>query len=198
MKIERQRGKYVANCGFVNETDVEEILALIGLLSLTGCRKDNHLTTAEMWSKHGPEVYRCVMSETRFRFLISCLRFDVKTMRDREDKFSPVQGVGSSRWKAQSLLFIIFMDDLIKRCRQTIFVGYRKSQKVELEESAFADDSVLVTVRNGYSCVPVALAEGLDIKLNAAVRKVEYNHRGVEVTVYNPRNPSTTNTYHGE
>ncbi|VEN43747.1 unnamed protein product, partial [Callosobruchus maculatus] len=54
------------------------------------------------------------------------------------------------------------------------------------------------TVRNGYSCVPVALAEGLDIKLNAAVRKVEYNHRGVEVTVYNPRNPSTTNTYHAD
>nr|CAI5822304.1 unnamed protein product [Callosobruchus analis] len=53
-------------------------------------------------------------------------------------------------------------------------------------------------IRNGYSCVPVALAEGLDIKLNAAVRKVEYNHRGVEVTVYNPRNPSTTNTYHAD
>ncbi|CAH2015937.1 unnamed protein product [Acanthoscelides obtectus] len=56
MEIERQRGKYVANCGFVNETDVEEILALIGLLYMTGCRKDNHLTTAEMWSKHGPEL----------------------------------------------------------------------------------------------------------------------------------------------
>ncbi|XP_050313198.1 lysine-specific histone demethylase 1A [Anthonomus grandis grandis] len=55
-----------------------------------------------------------------------------------------------------------------------------------------------LTVRNGYSCVPVALAEGLDIKLNAAVRKVEYNHDGVEVTVYNPRNPQTTNTYHAD
>lgn len=53
------------------------------------------------------------------------------------------------------------------------------------------------SVRNGYSCVPVALAEGLDIKLNAAVRKVEYNQRGVEVTVYNPRNPASVNTYHG-
>lgn len=45
--------------------------------------------------------------------------------------------------------------------------------------------------------MPVALAEGLDIKLNAAVRKVEYNQRGVEVTVYNPRNPASVNTYHG-
>ncbi|CAH1954826.1 unnamed protein product [Acanthoscelides obtectus] len=100
MEIERQRGKYVANCGFVNETDVEEILALIGLLYMTGCRKDNHLTTAEMWSKHGPEVYRCVMSETRFRFLISYLRFDDKTMRDREDKLSPVQYLGPLTWYA--------------------------------------------------------------------------------------------------
>lgn len=55
-----------------------------------------------------------------------------------------------------------------------------------------------LTVRNGYSCVPVALAEGLDIKLNAAVRKVEYNNNGVEVTVYNPGNPSITNTYHAD
>lgn len=58
-------------------------------------------------------------------------------------------------------------------------------------------NSIFVSVRNGYSCVPVALAEGLDIKLNAAVRKVEYNEQGVEVTVYNPRNPVTTNTYRG-
>lgn len=93
MEIERQREKYVANCGFVNETDVDEILALIGLLYMAGCRKDNHLTTAEMWSKHGPEVYRCVMSETRFRFLISCLRFDEKTVRNREDKFSPIRNI---------------------------------------------------------------------------------------------------------
>ncbi|KAJ3666549.1 hypothetical protein Zmor_001987 [Zophobas morio] len=52
--------------------------------------------------------------------------------------------------------------------------------------------------RNGYSCVPVALADGLDIKLNAAVKKVEYNKNGVEVTVYNPRIPHTVNTYHAD
>lgn len=57
---------------------------------------------------------------------------------------------------------------------------------------------ICFAVRNGYSCVPVSLAEGLDIKLNAAVKKVEYNQRGVEVTVYNPRNPASMNTYHGK
>ncbi|XP_060523984.1 lysine-specific histone demethylase 1A [Cylas formicarius] len=55
-----------------------------------------------------------------------------------------------------------------------------------------------LTVRNGYSCVPVALAEGLDIKLNAGVKNVQYNNEGVEVTVYNPRNPQTVNTYHAD
>lgn len=35
-----------------------------------------------------------------------------------------------------------------------------------------------LTVRNGYSCVPVALAEGLDIKLNTAVRQVRYTASG--------------------
>ncbi|XP_065156884.1 lysine-specific histone demethylase 1A [Atheta coriaria] len=55
-----------------------------------------------------------------------------------------------------------------------------------------------LTVRNGYSCVPVALAEGLDIKLNAAVKKVEYNQRGVEVTVYNSKNTQVLNTYHAD
>lgn len=43
----------------------------------------------------------------------------------------------------------------------------------------------------------MALAEGLDIKLNAAVKKVEYNQRGVEVTVYNSKNTQVLNTYHG-
>ena len=35
------------------------------------------------------------------------------------------------------------------------------------------------SVRNGYSCVPVALSEGLDIKLNAAVRKITYTKQGM-------------------
>lgn len=49
--------------------------------------------------------------------------------------------------------------------------------------SSFQDDDFEftgshLTVRNGYSCVPVALAEGLDIKLNTAVRQVRYTASG--------------------
>ena len=41
-----------------------------------------------------------------------------------------------------------------------------------------------LTVRNGYSCVPVALAEGLDIKLNTAVRQVRYTASGRQTGYY--------------
>ncbi|XP_045154678.1 lysine-specific histone demethylase 1A isoform X1 [Echinops telfairi] len=52
-----------------------------------------------------------------------------------------------------------------------------------------------LTVRNGYSCVPVALAEGLDIKLNTAVRQVRYTASGCEVIAVNTRSTSQTFIY---
>jgi hypothetical protein len=39
------------------------------------------------------------------------------------------------------------------------------------QDDGFAFTGSHLTVRNGYSCVPVALSEGLDIKLNTAVRQ---------------------------
>ena len=56
------------------------------------------------------------------------------------------------------------------------------------QDDGFAFTGSHLTVRNGYSCVPVALSEGLDIKLNTAVRQVRYNQQGVEVTTSNARN----------
>ena len=56
----------------------------------------------------------------------------------------------------------------------------------------------LFAVRNGYSCVPVALSEGLDIKLNTAVRHIRYNHSGVEVVTSNSRNLSNAISYKGK
>lgn len=51
-------------------------------------------------------------------------------------------------------------------------------------------------MRNGYSCVPVALSEGLDIRLNTAVRAVRYSSTGVEVYVAPSRSPQTNTTMH--
>ncbi|XP_046742852.1 lysine-specific histone demethylase 1A isoform X2 [Diprion similis] len=53
-----------------------------------------------------------------------------------------------------------------------------------------------LTVRNGYSCVPVALSEGLDIRLNTAVRAVRYGPNGVEVWAAPSRSPHTAHTVH--
>ncbi|XP_064486188.1 lysine-specific histone demethylase 1A-like [Ornithodoros turicata] len=52
-----------------------------------------------------------------------------------------------------------------------------------------------LTVRNGYSCMPVALAEGLDIRLNTAVKQVHITSTGAEVTVMNTRNSSGLTSY---
>nr|XP_006824583.1 PREDICTED: lysine-specific histone demethylase 1A-like isoform X2 [Saccoglossus kowalevskii] len=52
-----------------------------------------------------------------------------------------------------------------------------------------------LTVRNGYSCVPVALSENLDIKLNTAVRQVRYSHTGVEVVTTNAKGQGGNYTY---
>ncbi|XP_020284295.1 lysine-specific histone demethylase 1A [Pseudomyrmex gracilis] len=51
-----------------------------------------------------------------------------------------------------------------------------------------------LTVRNGYSCVPVALSEGLDIRLNLAVRSVRYSQQGVEVWATPPRSPHSNHS----
>lgn len=51
------------------------------------------------------------------------------------------------------------------------------------------------TVRNGYSCVPIALSEGLDIRVNTAVKTIKYFSDGVEVTAENLKTNNSTVTY---
>lgn len=58
------------------------------------------------------------------------------------------------------------------------------STLVFLQDDDFEFTGSHLTVRNGYSCVPVALAEGLDIKLNTAVRQVRYTASGMYVWVH--------------
>ena len=66
------------------------------------------------------------------------------------------------------------------------------------QDDGFAFTGSHLTVRNGYSCVPVALSEGLDIKLNTAVRQIRYNQQGVEIMTTNARNNTNPVTYKGE
>ncbi|XP_013138247.1 PREDICTED: lysine-specific histone demethylase 1A [Papilio polytes] len=55
-----------------------------------------------------------------------------------------------------------------------------------------------LTVRNGYSCVPIALSEGLDIRLGTSVTDIEYGGPGVTVKAVSHRNPNQPQTFKGD
>ena len=90
------------------------------------------------------------------------------------------------------LLLIIFYSDvyLSSRDRQILdwhFANLEFANATPLtalslkhwdQDDDFEFNGSHMTVRNGYSCLPAALAEGLDIRLNTAVRHVRYNRTG--------------------
>lgn len=53
-------------------------------------------------------------------------------------------------------------------------------------------------VRNGYSCVPIALSEGLDIRLSTAVRQIKYGPDGVEVVTTHSKKEGSPITFKGD
>ncbi|UYV76791.1 hypothetical protein LAZ67_14002026 [Cordylochernes scorpioides] len=64
-------------------TTVTEILALFGLLIMSGVKRAAHLTYKELWAVDGSgvEIVRAIMSQERFLFLLRGLRFDDITTR---------------------------------------------------------------------------------------------------------------------
>ncbi|XP_068229423.1 uncharacterized protein, partial [Palaemon carinicauda] len=74
-----------------------ELRAFLGILIMTGARKDNHLTAEEMFSKSlGCPFYRSILSERRFAFIQRALRFDSIATREehvRHDKFAPIRNL---------------------------------------------------------------------------------------------------------
>lgn len=74
-----------------------ELRAFLGILIMTGARKDNHLTSEEMFSKSlGCPFYRSVMSERRFAFIQRALRFDSIATREervKTDKFAAIRSL---------------------------------------------------------------------------------------------------------
>ncbi|XP_063240632.1 lysine-specific histone demethylase 1A [Bacillus rossius redtenbacheri] len=55
-----------------------------------------------------------------------------------------------------------------------------------------------LAVRNGYACVPYALSEGLDVRLQHAARQVRYGKDGVEVTTSNARTGTGPATFRAD
>lgn len=54
------------------------------------------------------------------------------------------------------------------------------------------------SVRNGYSCVPIALSEGLDIRLSLAVRQIHYGPDGVEVVTTHSKKEGSPFSFKGD
>lgn len=119
-EIDRRAPKY-KDQRFTHKTDKIEIEALIGLLFYAAVNKDSRKSTTEMWAPTSTPVYKSIISESRFNFLLLCLRFDDKDSRDKEDKFAPIR----EAWK-------IFIDSCTKAyqpgCYATIdeqLLGFR-------------------------------------------------------------------------
>lgn len=64
-------------------TDLVEIKAYVGLLYILGTEKSNRQNLNEVWSANGYGIEKCriVMGQSRFKFLLRCLRFDDLTTR---------------------------------------------------------------------------------------------------------------------
>lgn len=80
----------------VKETNRAELLAVIGILYLLGSKKMSKVNLAEAWARDGTgiEILQGVMGVNRFRFLLTCIRFDDKSTREarkKTDKLAPIR-----------------------------------------------------------------------------------------------------------
>lgn len=87
---------------FINLTTITELRAFIGLLYLAGLFKSNHENLSSLWASDGTgrDIFRCTMTLCRFRFLMSCLRFDdANTRRERakDNKLAAISDI-FSQW----------------------------------------------------------------------------------------------------
>ena len=77
---------------FVRDMNMKELRALIGLYYLAGVYKASNVNTRELFNTKpgfGIGHFRATMSESRFRFLTNCLRFDDKNTRNERKKKDP-------------------------------------------------------------------------------------------------------------
>lgn len=91
------------------KTSIEETKALFGLLYYAGVLKASHLNAEELWEE--VQLFKCVTSLQRFRFLLRMLRFDDKNTRVQRlevDKLAPFREV---------------FDFVVKKCQANFSAG---------------------------------------------------------------------------
>jgi hypothetical protein len=97
-KIENVKTSYTSKAGFLYNTSVTEIRALIGILLFLGTTKSSKESTASIWAKDrtGKPICIAAMSQKRSLFLVYCLRFDDSTTRAQrraDDKLAPIRNI---------------------------------------------------------------------------------------------------------
>lgn len=98
IKILELNAKYGRkNLSYIQETDVMELSALIGLLVYTSVFKAGNESVHSLFATDGTgrDVFRCTMSKERFLFLLSALRFDDASTRLERSKVDPTAPISN-------------------------------------------------------------------------------------------------------
>jgi len=72
-KIENVKSSYTSKAGFLYNTSVTEIRALIGILLFLGSTKSSKESTASIWAKDGTGKPICIATMSKMRFFVSCV-----------------------------------------------------------------------------------------------------------------------------
>jgi len=96
--IENVKTSYTSKPGFLYNTSMTGIRALIGILLFLGATKSFKESTASIWAKDGTGKPICIaaMSQKRFLFLVYCLCFDdstTSTQQRADDKLAPIRNI---------------------------------------------------------------------------------------------------------
>lgn len=85
--MQDQLSEATRNLARHGSTDLVEIKAVLGLLYWIGSKKQNHLSVKDLWVDfYGDNVCKATMSQARFTFLLSSIRFDDQTTRAERRK----------------------------------------------------------------------------------------------------------------
>lgn len=95
VKIDSLREKYKQMSSFTKNVDEIELRSLFGLLFYSAVFKSNHERSELLFATDGTgrEIFRLVMSQKRFLFLINCLRFNNRDTRDERKNENPTAAI---------------------------------------------------------------------------------------------------------
>ena len=112
-KIENVKTRYTSKHGFLYNTSVTEIRALISILLFLGARKSSRESVANIWAKDGTGKTTCIaaMSHKRFFFCFLCIAYGLM-IQSRGPSEEPM-----TSWH----LFATYTTNLAQLVKQTTF-----------------------------------------------------------------------------